>query len=416
MSEVLIIGAGFAGLTAAWQAAKQGHAVHVITKGWGATHWLSGCVDVLGYYPIDNMDAVSSPANSLATLIADNSQHPYALLGIETVAAALEALQQLCAEAGYPLSGDLERNWMLPSGVGTPRPTCLAPSTMTAGDLTNDDPMLIVGFKQFADFHPRLIADNLHHFGIPASHVTLDLPTLQKRHGTTPAMFALLMEEESFQAELASVLNKHLGDISRIGFPTILGRKPSLGVKDALETLLERPVFEIPALTPSVAGMRLQEILLDAIRHLGGRVTPGIEVVEAGSSNGQVTAVYSESSMRKVAHRADHFLLATGGILGGGITTDYRGNIREVVFDLPLKTPDVHIDWFHLDFLDRRGHPIYRSGITVNEKFQPLSGETKPVYDNLLCAGTTLAHSEVIRERSFEGVAIGTGYAASHLI
>jgi glycerol-3-phosphate dehydrogenase subunit B len=284
---------------------------------------------------------------------------------------------------------------------------------MIAGDLSSDDPMLIVGFEQLSDFYPAIIADNLVQSGVAASHVILDMPTLKQRKGTAPAMLALLMEEDSFQAEVASLLTNHLDNAARIGFPAILGQKPTLQVKEALESRLQRPVFEIPALTPSVAGMRLQHILVDAIRGLGGRVTPGMEAVEASSDEGKVTAVYTETPTRNIAHRADQYVLATGGILGGGITTDYLGNIREVIFDLPVAAPDSHVNWFHLDFLDRRGHPIYRSGITVNEKLQPLNGKTKPVYDNLRCIGTTLAHSEVIRERSFEGVAIGTGYAAA---
>lgn len=413
MSEVLIIGAGFAGLTAAWQAAKQGHSVHVISKGWGATHWLSGCIDVMGYYPIDAVEPLASPVEGIATLVSDNSQHPYSLISSETLTTALESFQELCTAAGYPLHGEMDRNWLLPSGVGTARPTCLAPATMIAGDLSKDESMLIVGFKQLADFYPGLIADNLAQAGMAASHVTVDLPTLKQRHTTAPAVLALLMEQDSFRAELASALSKHLGDAARVGFPAILGQKPNLQVKEALEARLQRPVFEIPALTPSVTGMRLQQILVNAIRALGGRVTPGIEAVEASSDNGRVTAVYTATSTRNIANRADQFLLATGGILGGGITTDYLGNIREVVFDLPVTAPDNHKDWFHLDFLDRRGHPIYRSGITVNEKFQPLNGDTQPVYENLYCIGTTLAHSETIRERSYEGVAIGTGFAAA---
>ncbi len=413
MSEVLIIGAGFAGLTAAWQAAKQGHSVHVIAKGWGATHWLSGCIDVMGYYPLDAEKPLPSPAQGIADIAADNSRHPYALTGGETVKAALAALQALCATAGYPLHGELDQNWLLPSGVGTARPTCLAPETMTAGDLKLDEPMLIVGFKQLLDFFPALIADNLRGLGVAATHITLDLPALRQRHSTAPAMLALLMEEEAFQAELAGSLSGHFGDAARIGLPAILGQKPDLRVKEALEARLQRPVFEIPALTPSVAGMRLQQILVDAIRELGGRVTPGIEAVDSAKSSGSVTAVYTKTSTRNVPHRADQFMLATGGILGGGINTDYRGNIHELVFDLPVTAPEDHRAWFHLDFLDRRGHPIYRSGISVNETFQPVNDASQAVYDNLFCMGTTLAHAEVVRERSFEGVAVTTGFAAA---
>ena len=416
MSDLLIIGAGFAGLTAAWQAAKQGHSVQVIAKGWGAAQWLSGCVDVLGYYPIDSAEHIASPAEGIGTLIAESPQHPYALIGPGMVADALAAFQEIVANEGYPMSGSLERNWLLPSGVGVPRPTCLAPSTMTAGDLSSDDAMLIVGFKGYADFHPGMIADNLAQYGIETAHVALDLPTLKERHITTPAMLALLMEQASFQEEVAGALSKHLGKAARVGFPAILGQKPNLQVKEGLENRLQRPVFEIPTLTPSVAGLRLQTALINAIRKSGGRVTSGIEVLDAASDNSRITAVYSASPTRKVPHMADQFLLATGGILGGGIDTNHLGEVREVVFDLPVTAPESHVDWFHLDFLDRRGHPIYRSGITVNEQLQPLAGDASPLFDNLRCAGTTLAHAEVIRERSFEGVAIATGYAAAQML
>lgn len=415
MSRILIIGAGYAGLMTGWQAAKRGHDVHVVGKGWGATHWLSGCVDVLGYQPIDNEEAVQSPAAEMAALLADHPQHPYALVGAEMLDAALADLRALCAMQGLPLHGSLDRNWLLPSGVGTARPTCLAPETMIAGDMTSDAPMLIVGFRQFRDFYAELIADNLQAYGIPAQSVTLDLPALAERLFTTPTILALLLEEPAFRQEMVAALRPHLGEAARVGFPSVLGMDGSLAVKQALEAALERPVFEIPTLTPSVPGMRLQHVLVRAIQGAGGRVTPGIEVLEAKEENGRVSTVYSETPSRLLPHRYDKYVLATGGILGGGIVTDHAGHIRETIFDLPVTCPPDPLDWFQRDFMDPRGHPVYRSGIAVNEQFQPLASGAV-VFDNLFCVGTTLAHAEVIRERSFEGVALGSGYAAAQLL
>jgi glycerol-3-phosphate dehydrogenase subunit B len=138
--------------------------------------------------------------------------------------------------------------------------------------------------------------------------------------------------------------------------------------------------------------------------------------VEGARENGRVTAVYTATIVRKLRHRACHFVLATGGILGGGFLSDYQGHVQEVVFDLPVKAPENHTEWFHRDFFDERGHPIYRAGIAVNENFQPVDRQAHLLYENLYCAGTTLAHAEVVRERSFEGVAIGTGFAAAEML
>ncbi|NIP22785.1 MAG: glycerol-3-phosphate dehydrogenase subunit GlpB, partial [Phycisphaerae bacterium] len=65
------------------------------------------------------------------------------------------------------------------------RPTCLAPETMIAGDLTSDSPMLIVGFNNFGDFYTNVTADNLTNQGFTATSVMLDLPSLAKKQVMT---------------------------------------------------------------------------------------------------------------------------------------------------------------------------------------------------------------------------------------
>ncbi|MGB4975923.1 MAG: FAD-binding protein, partial [Anaerolineae bacterium] len=51
MLDLLVIGAGLAGLQAAITAAQAGARVRLIAKGLSATHWAAGTVDVLGYAP-----------------------------------------------------------------------------------------------------------------------------------------------------------------------------------------------------------------------------------------------------------------------------------------------------------------------------------------------------------------------------
>lgn len=416
MNDILVIGAGLAGLTAAWQASSQGKKTRLVAKGWGATYWHSGCIDVLGHHPLDEQQPVESPAEAVAQLIAEQPQHPYALIGLDRLAEALEAFQALFAQAGYPMHGSLERNWLLPSAVGTFRPTCLAPEMMIAGDLRQDGSMLIVGFQQMGDFYPNLVADNLSLQGIPASHIRLDLPTLQARRFTTPTILARMLELPAFRAEMLTALRPHLGSAERIGFPAILGLDQPLVVKAALEAELGRPVFEIPVLPPSVPGIRLHRILKEAIEANGGQVYDGMKAVGAAGLDGRITAVYTEAAARRRTHRANHFVLATGGILGGGIVTDHEGRVNETIFDLPVTAPARRTEWFRQEFMHKEGHPIYRAGLTVNRQLQPLNGGDQPLYDNLYAAGTTLAHCEVIRERSLEGVALATGYCAGRSV
>ncbi|MCI0395176.1 MAG: glycerol-3-phosphate dehydrogenase subunit GlpB [Chloroflexi bacterium] len=416
MNDVVVIGAGLAGLTAAWQIAARVKKVSVVAKGWGATHWHAGCIDVLGYYPLESQEPVASPAEAVARLIGEEPHHPYALIGLDRLAAAIRAFQALCQAAGYPLHGSLEQNWLLPSAVGTFRPTCLAPETMVAGDLRQDTPMLLVGFKQLGDFYPQVAADNLAHQGIPARHAVLDLPSLGQYRFITPVIVAGLMEQTAFQAEVVEALRPHLGPAARVGFPAVLGLRRALWVKQELETALGRPVFEIPGLPPSVPGIRLHHILQQAIQANGGRVYDGMQVIGQEQAGGRVAAVYSETAARPRTHRAGQFVLATGGILGGGIATNHEGEVREVVFDLPVAAPAGRQAWFKPQFLDREGHPIYRAGLVVDKALQPLNGDRRPAYSNLFAAGTTLAHCEVIRERSLEGVALATGYCVGVVV
>ncbi len=415
-NDVLVVGAGLAGLTAVWQLATQQKKVRLVSKGWGATHWHSGCIDVLGYYPIDESQPVESPGVTLAKLIADQPEHPYALVGVAGVEKALTAFQTLCAEAGYPLHGSLDKNWLLPSAVGTFRPTCLAPETMIAGDLRRDDPMLIVGIKQLVDFYPNIIAENLLKQGVDAAHLMLDLPKLAQRNFNTPVSIGSMMEQPNFRADLVQLIKPKLGKAKRVGLPAVLGREPSLAIKNDLEKQLGVPVFEIPGLPPSLPGMRLHAILLQAIEQAGGRVYHGLEGVEIESEDGLVTAVFTEAASRPKPHRFAQYVVATGGILGGGIVTRQDGSARELVFDLPVALPESRQDWFEQDFMDSKGHPVYRAGLTVNAQFQPVNGGSQPVYNNVYAAGTTLGHSEVIRERSFEGVALSTGFAVGNLL
>ena len=80
--DVAVIGAGYAGLMAAYAAQQSGRNTLLIAKGHGGTHLRTGCIDVLGY--VDNQ-RVDRPLAAVSELATTQPTHPYAVLGAEAV-------------------------------------------------------------------------------------------------------------------------------------------------------------------------------------------------------------------------------------------------------------------------------------------------------------------------------------------
>ncbi len=406
MNDLLIIGAGLAGLTAAYSAAKAGQKVKVIAKGMGITHWHAGTVDVLGYAA--EGAGVVRPLEAIDDLPPD---HPYRLLGADRLSAALADFTRLTAEIGLPYTGAQTTgdNLWLPSPVGAARPTFLAPAGQAAGDLSTGQPLLIVGIEGMRDFYPKLIAENLVKQGHTARHAFLPLSLFTQRHDITTLQLAKLVEEPTRLAQLAEALTRLVSTGERIGLLAILGFENHPTVLKRLSEATVAPVCEIPTLPPSVPGIRLHTHLRRKLEAMGVRVEIGMEAIGFGTDGNRIGWVETETSSRPLKHRATNFLLATGGILGGGINSDHTGRAWEVIFGLPLTIPQERSDWFRPRFLDSEGQPVFRGGVPVNENFQPIRSDGAPVYANLWAAGGTLAGADSIRERSVEGIAISTG-------
>ena len=204
--------------------------------------------------------------------------------------------------------------------------------------------------------------------------------------------------------ELAEVIKPHLNAAERVGLPAVLGLGNCIRVMRTLESILECRVFEIPGLPPSVPGMRLHQILVDAIQESGGQILQGLEVIDGQSSgiHPQIEAIYTESASRPLSHAARNFILATGGILGGGLYTNHAGKVYDPIFDLLVKSPPDLTDWAHRDFLFPDGHPIMSAGVQVKPNFLT-------EYENLYAIGSALS-GDFVRERSLEGVALVSGY------
>lgn len=408
MRDVVVIGAGVAGLTAAIRLAEAGLSVEVVATGVGATHLTAATVDVLGYAP----DRVDSPADALPAFVRDRPEHPYARLGPERIAEALDWFRGRVAGLGY--GGDLRRNLLLPTALGVPRPTALAPETMAEGDLRGGGRILVVGFRALKDLHPGLVAENLRRADVPGGPVEARAVEVAPDLGAADlgaVALARRMEEPEVRTEVLRELEPAVADAERVAFPAVLGLDDAPGIRAELRAALGRPVFEVPTLPPSVPGIRLFRALRAALRRAGGRLTMGAEVEGAETGGGRVAAVITRTGARAVRHAALWFVLATGGVGGGGVASDSTGAFRETVLGLPVRFLPEEGPPFLPGYLD--AHPAARAGVAVDERMRPLGRDDAPAFENVVAAGATIGGAEPWREKSGEGISIATGFAAA---
>ncbi len=410
MLDVLVIGAGLAGLTAALTAAEAGLSVRVVAKGLGALHWNAGTIDVLGYLPGSDF-AVDEPLAALEQLPAE---HPYRLLGRAQVDAALQRMQERLAAAGLPYAGAAQagRNLLLPSAVGAVRPTLLAPQAQLAGALPGGAPMLIAGVEGLRDFYPHLIAENLVRQGVQARAAFVPWAAVSDQHDRNAVQLAAGLDDPAQRRRYAQALAPLVRPGERVALPAILGLDAHAVVLADLRAATGAELCEVPLLPPSVPGIRLFQTLRRLLAQANVRIESNMEVTAYSSRDGRVEYVESATAARPLRHSARAFVLATGGVLGGGFNSSHDGRIWETIFKLPLTVANDRSSWFRPRFLDPHGHPVFLGGVQVGSDLRPRNADGAPAFENLWAAGGVLAHADPIHERSLEGLAIASGAAA----
>lgn len=383
--KVVVVGAGISGMTAALMVRSAGADVTVVTAGFGGMQLSQGTLDILD---------VPRPLDGLGSL---PETHPYRVITADSIRAGAEAFVTV-----VPLVGTVEESAVFPTAIGSLRRTALFPRSMAAGQIKkNDDDaaMLIVGFSGLKDFYPKLAAENLSHEGVKArsAHITLVAP------GDTALAYSRSLAEPGAAEGLGHQLAQLAEPGERIGIPAVVRED----VWERIHEAAGHPVFQIPLQPPSIPGLEMNEKLRYACETERIRMFLNSRAVGLDVTNGKVTAVQVAVAGSTKHLDADYVIYAGGGLDSGAIELDSHGTLHDTAFDLPVAHDDhlVHGDYWGSP------QPLFSVGLRVDEGMRVL-GDSGPLYPNLFAVGGMIAGAYRAREKSGEGIALGSAAQA----
>jgi glycerol-3-phosphate dehydrogenase subunit B len=419
-ADLVVIGGGLAALTAARSLQQSGRQVTLVWPGLTSMYFCFPSLDVLGYRDGQASDPVEEPLSALPGLIKDRPDHPYARAGLPAIQQAVRLLLAFLRDSGMVWEGSLSRNLVLPTALGVPKPTCIAPASMTHGDLRRLDPIALCGFDGYQDFTPELAAGNLSRLWPggrePVHSVRVALPGVDQGRLFTSIDLARWMQGERFRKEVAGRLRQAVraaaGDEPslRIGVPAVLGLDQAEATYAAFEAEVERPVFEIPTIPPSVAAMRVFDRLRRQLQSTGVELISGVPVHRAELEGTRCSRVWLKSPGAERPLEARAFVLALEDRVDGAVRAGPLLD-RDPFFGAVLARYREPRERAAESLLEAQ--PFNSVGFEVTSRLQPARADGAPLADNVFVAGGLMRGYDPTVTKSRGGQSIATAFRAA---
>ena len=367
MADVVVIGGGIAGYTAALAARREGAQVTMVARAPGATALYAGAMEI-----VDDVDSI----------LQSQPHHPLARLGMDSVGlateldAAVSNLQLALAREGLRFEGRWRERGLYSDIHGVARSGSVVPETVARGELgaLSGKRVAVIGVPEIGDYDAAATAQ-----------------ALRERHGIEAFAEDISIPELPVGAALTDLYGRRA--------PSPRARGAAIAYPPGF-TSLPQDGFELLASPPSPHGWRLQQAI-------GlGAVTATITSFE--TSGGRIVAARGENRV----FRADAFVLATGRHIGGGLRAA-RSTVEPLlglgVFHDGRPAAEFAARLHHLKYLDPAEE--FRLGLATDRRLHPLDGDGNAPYSNLYAAGAVLGGYDYAGPCGF-GVPILTGWLA----
>lgn len=377
----------------------------------GELNYASGLIDLLGVHPIRDAQEWEDPWAGIDNLVKDCPLHPYAKLNREDIRTALSEFLSFLASGALPYAVLPQRNVSVITPAGTLKKTYAVPETMKNGirALEEKAPCLVFDFKGLKGFSSRQIVEALRTKWQTLRACRLTFPDAGGE--LFSEQLARRLDRPETRMQLATAVREQIRGEAFVGLPAVIGLYRSGEAFEDLQRQIGLPIFEIPLLPPSVAGIRLRHLFEQHLPVRGVRIFSQHRVFDAESLGNGAFRFQVGSETPQFSVQAKKVILASGRFFGKGLFADRKG-IRETIFGLPVYQPADRSGWHRKRLLDRNGHGINLAGLETDELLRPLGIDGKPVFSALHVAGSILAHQDWVRQKCGSGLAIATAFAA----
>lgn len=421
--DVVIIGGGLAGLTCGIALQQRGKRCAIINNGQAAIDFASGSMDLLGRLPSGQL--VDDFCKSYDDLAQQQPEHPYAILGKQTVLQKAQQFEQLATDLKLDLIGSTAQNHLRVTPLGTLHRSWLSPNSVPTLNTEQTFPferIAVLGIEGYHDFQPQLLAANLvQHTTFQHCRFTtgfLNIPELDQlrdnaREFRSVNIAQLLAHTLAFQ-DLVSEIQSAAKNADAIFLPACFGLDDPCFFQQ-LKQAVGVAMFELPTLPPSLLGIRQHHQLRQRFEQLGGLSMNGDRALRATFRQQKVANIYTQLHQEN-AISARHFVLAAGSFFSNGLVAEFEQIIE------PLFRADI-IGCKHFEPTDRlswtadrfnAAQPYHSAGVAINAQCQVRKdGQFIP---NLYAAGNVIGGYHGIELGCGAGVAVVTALTAAKQI